>query len=612
MVDIGTYGWKIKNFKAATIVGKNMGIRDKYDFTNAVWHHSLFSNWLRTHGLKTGKTDESTRDIICIDFQFGLRSYEEELKHLKQMRKEAEKEEDETAKAERLKLLDDLDKRVESKKDLYKKMSKEEIREYLYVNGADITYSHIDKKTGEEVIEETIHYKMLYRSPSKAKQGSSIWIREELYDAAYHWITMGIGERLPEKNADIVAISAYAPLSTSSIENTFQLDIDSVLIVKDQESFFHTIADIVRAEDYETYEQQQVEGKKKKVPVLVTKKKCVVHREETDVKSVIWDGEALIESDALPEGYEDAGMALLRQSFFKACAFKTRIQLFFKDYCEEHGLDYDTFEVTDYFGKKHLAKNIKMIITEDATKFKRFAQYLGGDFESAYEYWTKWVKENDCVWGIVKRDHKSKLGNQQRMSYQALNSLPVTEEEMAKITSGSVKYVESLKTDNNVFVEYLRKNANIVNSYEMLADLYEWNSNIGNTKFFRYHKKKIISNYVNTLKNGKITANGDNLTCVGNPYALLLYVVGEDWSKDPTLVAVDGAIQCYTKRFEDGEYLCGIRSPHNSSNNLAYYQNVRHPLMEKYFDFSRNIIAVNCIGTDVQSRMNGMDFDFLA
>ena len=31
--------------------------------------------------------------------------------------------------------------------------------------------------------------------------------------------------------------------------------------------------------------------------------------------------------------------------------------------------------------------------------------------------------------------------------------------------------------------------------------------------------------------------------------------------------------------------------------------------MSRYFDFSKNIMAVNCIGTDVQDRMNGEDFD---
>ena len=82
---IGQYGWKIRNYKAATVYGKNIGIRDRYDFTEAMLHHSLFTGWLRKNGMKTDKHDESTRDIICMDFQFGLRSYEEEMDHLKQI-----------------------------------------------------------------------------------------------------------------------------------------------------------------------------------------------------------------------------------------------------------------------------------------------------------------------------------------------------------------------------------------------------------------------------------------------------------------------------------------------------------------------------------------------
>ena len=521
------------------------------------------------------------------------------------MRKDAEALEDEEKKAEKLASLDKIEERIKARKKFYKKMSKDEVRRYLYVNGADITYTHLDKKTGEVITDETIHYKMLYRNPSKAKEGSCMFIREELYQATYDWMTMGIGPRLPEKNAKIVELSAYAPLCASSTEALFNLDIDQVLILKDQDSFFRTIADIVRAEEYEATEYKQVG--KKKVPVTVTKKKCVVHREETDVKNTMWDGMALIEPDALPPGYEDAGMALLRNKFFKACAFKTRIQLFFKDYCVEHGLDYDTFEVVDYFGRKHLAKNLKIITTENATKFKKFSDLLGGDFESAYDYWCERVREDGCVWGIVKRDHPSKLGNTQRTSYQMINSLPCAEEEMEKICETSVKYVESLKFDDEEFVRFLRKNANMINSYEMFADLYKWNPGIGKTKFFRFNKSKIINNYITHLKQGKIVCEGDNLTVCGNPYALLLYSVGENWEEDPTLKSELGTIQAYTTRFDDGEYLCGIRSPTNSSNNLAYYHNVRHPIMKRYFDFSGNILAVNCIHTDVQPRLNGMD-----
>ena len=31
--------------------------------------------------------------------------------------------------------------------------------------------------------------------------------------------------------------------------------------------------------------------------------------------------------------------------------------------------------------------------------------------------------------------------------------------------------------------------------------------------------------------------------------------------------------------------------------------------MQRYFKFSPNIMAVNCIHTDIQDRMNGCDFD---
>ena len=66
-----------------------MGVRDRYDYTDAMLHHSLFTQFLKSHGMKTDKKDESTKDVICMDFGFKVRSYEEELKHLKEERKKA-------------------------------------------------------------------------------------------------------------------------------------------------------------------------------------------------------------------------------------------------------------------------------------------------------------------------------------------------------------------------------------------------------------------------------------------------------------------------------------------------------------------------------------------
>ena len=99
------------------------------------------------------------------------------------------------------------------------------------------------------------------------------------------------------------------------------------------------------------------------------------------------------------------------------------------------------------------------------------------------------------------------------------------------------------------------------------------------------------------------------MTVFGNPYALLLYTVGEDWKDDPTFKQEEGCVQCYTPRFKDNEYLGAFRNPQNSPNNICYLHNVHNDYFERYFEFSNNIMAVNCIGTDIQDRANGMDFD---
>lgn len=589
-----------------------------------MFSNSLFYYYIRGHGLQDYK-DESTRDIVCIDFSYGTRTYENEVKHLQ---KRIEEEIDPEKKKKKEEILEN----IKNNKYLYKQYTKDEIRLDFYTNGFPIRYNKKDKETKEN-IEEVIRYRMLYRNASKAKIGQSIFINEDLYDAANEWITMGLRKLLPHDEAKIVELSAYAPLVTSSIESRFHLSLDNVLILDEEESSFNTIADVIKSADYNSFDrvvdekatekEKQKAIKKNKLDIYgnpiyktvyknipVIKKRCVVSREQTDITNALWDGMALIESSFSPG--ENNGMVLLRNHFFKACAFKANIQTFFKDYCNSHDIDYDSFYLTDIFGRKVLAKNIMLITNKDACKWWKFIDIMGGTKEKAYEYWRNRVEADGSVWGVVKQDHPSKLGDNheiQQLSYQAVNSLPCNKTDIDKIAQISVSYVELLKKDNNEFEKFLRKNATEVNHYEMLADLYRWNPDFANSKMWKVDKSSIINAYVSKLKKGKITVPGDNLTVCGNPYALLLYSVGEKWEDDPTLRPESGVIQCYTSRFKDGEYLCGIRSPHNAPANTGYFKNVRHPLMEKYMDFSQNIIAVNCIKTDVQSRLNGMDFD---
>lgn len=604
------FGIKIKNIKAGTLYEYNLGVRDRLDYTDAMFNNSLFSNYIINKGLNVYK-GESTRDIVCLEFDFGSKSYEEKVQQIETLIKKANEKS--------LERLNEILNTVHENKDKFVKKSMEEIRDEYYQNGVSIDYVTRDKN-GAIKKTQTIHYKMLFRTPSKAKVGQSIFINEKYYKIAYEWLTMGLGNKMNKKKAKIVEMSAYAPLTTSTIVGNIHIPVEDILILKDQDSYFQTMANIVRAEEYfvekkvidtektEINKQKALsQGKKPKrvfKKIRVPTKKCVVHKENVNLKNTLWDGMGLVETSIIPKYVN--GMMLLRNHFFKMCGFRTNLQQFLKDWCFENNVDYETFEIEDMFGVKHLAKNIKVITTDNAIKWKKFTELMG---DNPYKYWCDRIKADNSIFGIVKTDHKSKLGNVQQMSYQMVNSLPCSKDEIKELAQYSVEYVEKLKQDNDEFEKFLRLNANEINHYEMMADLYNQNKDFANSKWFRTEKRKIIFAYVEKLRKGKITVNADNLTMCGNPYALLLYTVGEDWTKDPCFKQEQGTIQCYTTRFNDGEYLCGIRSPQNSPNNICYLKNTYSKEMQKYFPFSENIVAVNCIGTDLQDRTNGSDFD---
>lgn len=577
------YGIKIKNIKAGTLYDVNCGVRDNLTYTDAMLNNSLFSIYLMKNGLNIYK--ESTRDVVCLDFDFGSRSYEAEKNRLVELYNSS------TGKSkDKIKYVLD---RVEENKDLYNEKTRDKIRDEFYNHGVWIEYK-IRNKDGTVKDSTKIKYRMLFRTSAKAKVGQVIFINENLYEKAYDWLTIGLGKKMQYDNAKIVEMSAYAPLTTSTIVDTISIPVEDILILKDQDVFYKTFVNVVKSDDY-------IDSKGRK------QKKCIVESEKRQVKNTVWDGMGLIEESCLPDWINS--MALLRQHLFKMCGFKTRLQLFFKDWCKKNGHDYETYQVNDMFGNKHYLKDIKVITTDNAIKWKKFVDLMGGTLPLAYEYWCKKINEDGSIWGVVKTDHESKFGHQQQLSYQMINTLPCEKKDVFDIASDTVRYIEKLKIDNQEFESFLRQYANEINHYEMLADLFSHNHDISKTTWFRKEKKKVIFDYVYRMRKGKILVNGDNLTVCGNPYALLLYAVGDNWKEDPTFTHEDGCIQCYTTRFENNEYLCGFRNPHNAPNNCCHFHNVFSPEMERYFIFSKNIMAVNCINTDVQDRMNGEDFD---
>lgn len=579
MIIINQYGLKIKNIEAATLLEHNKGLRDHFEYKEAMFVNSLFLDYLKSNGLS--HNGETTKDIICLEFNFGTRSYDQELSHLYKIINKAHNEFYHAYMYDDINLLNisknkrkktqDLLQSSYNKKDIYTELSNEQIRKIYYNDGITIEYVVRDKQ-GEVKKSETIHYKMLFRSTGKAKKGTCMFIRDRLYKKAINYLYMGI--KLPKKNPMIVEISAYAPLIASGIVGKININPRNILVLKDIDRFFKTKIVSIETDEH---------------------KHCIAKTiPEYNLKNTMFDGQALIDSRKFPAWGN--GYVLLRQHFCKMAAFNTNIQLFFKDY---FGDKYETATVTDMFGVEHFVKDIELITTDNALKWLKFGV--------SYDYWCEKVEADNCMFGVVKTAHPSKLGNKQRMSYQMVNSL--SEEIMPEVVKDSLEYINLLKNDNDVFFEYLKKNGNFFNDYEVLLALCEHNIDFVRSSYFRERKKKIIQAYTLKMKNGELIQNAENLTIVGSPYAMLLYsATGNEFyaDKDDTFSYENGTIQCFTERFNDGEYLAGFRSPFNSKNNLTYLHNVYDKKMFKYFNFGKQIIAINMNGTDFQDRANGL------
>ena len=405
---------------------------------------------------------------------------------------------------------------------------------------------------------------MLYRSTGKAKKGSCIFIRDKFFDKSLNFLRMGI--QLPKSNAMLVEISAYSSLISSGIVDKLKINPNHILILKDINRYFKTNVISVELND---------------------KKQCVANKiENYPLKNTLFDGQALIDSEIFPDNAN--GYILLRQHVCKMAAFKTNIQQFYKEY---FGAQYETATVTDMFGNKHFVKDIQLITTDNAMKWLKF--------NISYNYWCNWVEKNGCFFGIVKTAHKSKLGMQQKMSYQMVNSLDNAI--MENVVATSAQYIENLKKEDAIFLNYLKKNINFSNDYEVLLSLCEYNPDFINSTYFRLRKKKIIESIIYKFRTGEIIQNAENLTVVGSPYAMLLYSTCGNPNivdMDDTFCCEQGAIQCFTNRFFDDEYLAFFRSPFNSKNNLMYLHNVYNETFNKYFDFGKQIIAINMPKTD--------------
>lgn len=555
------------------------------------------------------------------------------------------------------------------------KISKHELRDKYYEDGVDYTFVK-KNKYGEIVEEKTIHYKMLMRSTGKAKAGDCVFINEKLHKKAINFLTMGFydlmdkeSKKNPEKVFRLVELSAYQTLTTAKAEGFIRIPFENILIIEDKEVYSDGMkAAIVKNETFKRTKEGEFEpdfenprledminkkgltldpDKAAQNPKLTlvkekTKKalkdngirfngkypgyhpeveyestECTVTMSDNEkIKNTLWDGMGLIDDEFFPSGME--GFIYCRSHFFKSCLFRGNIQEFFKDYCDEYGLDYDTYTVekSDMFHRELRLRDIKVIITDKSIKWcKKFIDMMGGTEQKAFEYYSKWMEKQDYYFSIVKTAHPSKIGDMQLSTYQMNNSLPTTDVSVLRnISDNAINIINDLKMSDEKYIQYLEmKTSNKNDAFSMdkvLLELVKWNSNFMKTEFFRTKKSNDIGKIKADFCEGRLPQVGDNLTIMDNPIALLLAAVGDDPLNEGCFNLRKDGVECYTPRFKEGECLAAFRSPHNSPNNIIHLYNVFPDKLLKYFpNIGNNVIVFNAIKTDTQARLSGHDVD---
>lgn len=614
---------KIKRIQANSLYQVNEGYKDsRLDLGDAVINNSLFSKYMIRHGVTVNKRNKST-DFVVIDFKYGVLP-------------------------------------EGAKKNAKPEITAQELRDYYYNNGASVTWDTYNKD-GEIVNSKTVKYKMLMRSTGKAKQGKCVFIREDLHKTALDYLTMELHYKMPFENAGIVEMSAYCTMVTATATGFISIPMENILIIQDE-----TVSSLVRAVtvkskeeiigiDYEATEsyingfgltfcksklkekiEDNTQGESDTTPKLKyirksqkslekngislsdcpTKKRkvCYVDRGndgKSEVENVLWDGMGICDESIFPSGEE--GFIYLRSHFFKSCLFRGNIQEYFKNWCKEHGEDYETKKVKDMFGYWHFLKDIKVITTNNSIKWIKFKDLMGGTERKAYRYYRKYMRKCGNEYAIVKSAHPSKWGELQRGSFQIYGTLPTTDEKiLKKIATPSIDYFNNISIYHDAFINHLKITGSSRYSINnVLIELDKLNDKFRYTDYFREKKNDITSKFKKErLQLGKLFQNGDNLTICGNVIALLMKVVGENPLDEPCFNVINDGIQCCTTRFKEGERIAGFRSPHNSPNNIVHLVNVYPEAIKKYFpQLGNNVIIINGIGSDCQSRLNGQDLD---
>ena len=441
-----------------------------------------------------------------------------------------------------------------------------QLREYFYENCFYI---------------DGIHYVRYKRSAGSSREGKCLFIDERLYKAMAKWSECGL-----KPKTDLASWESYKALSLSSIKGAVNIPLEGILFVPDYKS---TFTDEV-------------------VSVEIQDGTLTAAHKQTEITNDIWDGESLLDERVFQENYADKHMLLLRNKFFKSCAFRTKLQKWFQD-------KNITLEELKSRGFVTFATDINQIVMVTTPNSLKYLKFAGGFTERNIR---KWMEDINDTFGVVKWDKSTRFfhGKMVQSSYQLLNTLGLTETQAAELLQPSIDYISLLRKDVD-FMRYHFTDAfarekddeepvrpdGIADRADVIFTLMHKCPHFDETELYANFRNDVVKSLKERLKRGHILLNGTNATLFGNGPELLKYIAGEK------IISELHSGQIYCKRFADKTKLLCARSPHITMGNLYSAENSTQGEIWNYFDLGENIVCVNAIGENIQQRLNGCDYD---
>lgn len=461
---------------------------------------------------------------------------------------------------------------------------------YSEDNGGDKIYkvgsigvTHSRKKLRDCLYEKGfncngLHYVRLKRTSGSSRVGKCLFIEERLYNKMHKWEMCGL-DISDGDQVDLAALESYISLPTSSAIDTLTIDPKSILIIPDYDSKFKEESIIVE---------------------MTGDKRISVSNGIADVSNSIFDGQSLIDISIMGD-YKKYGMVLLRNRFFKSCCFNTNIQKWFSDNNVKDVSQLNKNSVT--LAEK--IEDIKLITTPNSIKYIKFAPLM------------QWLNNIESTFSVVKHEKKTHFfdGKMVQTHYQLLNTLQLSKEDVSNLLSESLKYVNLLNTDTDVLKYHIKcsvldefENDDALNVLSDKNDIVYTMMNLSDTfyktKYYYDFKKETCKAYLKNMKKGHILIDGNYSVLFGNPYEMLLHCIGK--FKGQTSLP-PGHI--HTNRYSYDKKILGCRSPHISTSNILISTNMKHDLIDKYFNITDEIVCINAINENTLERLSGADFD---